>query len=209
MNRNKMFRFAMAAQKPGMPGVITPQAKIVDVAKRLGNNGIPEQQGTTRIIYDSLPLNGASTFRFFEGSGSRQFPFTNLDGTNGQLGVGETMVLERAYFLIFERNPITGEINSVANIAVNNNLVLGEMNFIQANSQIVKRLKLSSFAAQFNKDAQFATYAVFGFDTDLTIQPQLEFVCEVRTAAGITLDNTFLQLVLEGTGSIISPKQNF
>lgn len=209
MNRNKMFRFAKAAQVPGMPGVITPQAKIVDVAKRLGNNGIPEQQGTTRIIYDSLPLNGVSTFRFFEGSGSRQFPFTNLDGTNGQLGVGETMVLERAYFVIFERNPITGEINSVANIAVNNNLVLGEMNFIQANSQIVKRLKLSSFAAQFNKDAQFATYAVFGFDTDLTIQPQLEFVCEVRTAAGITLDNTFLQLVLEGTGSIISPKQNF
>jgi hypothetical protein len=34
----------------------TPQEKIVAVNKKFGNTGIQSQQGTSRIIYDSLPM---------------------------------------------------------------------------------------------------------------------------------------------------------
>ena len=36
----------------------TPQDKIVGVNNKFGNTNIKNQQGTTRVIYDSLPLDG-------------------------------------------------------------------------------------------------------------------------------------------------------
>ena len=45
---------------------VTPQQKMVAVNNRFGNTNIAQQQGTTRVIYDSLPLDGRTNFRFFE-----------------------------------------------------------------------------------------------------------------------------------------------
>jgi hypothetical protein len=45
---------------------ITPQQKIVGVNNKFGNTNIKNQQGTTRVLYDSLPLDGRTNFRFFE-----------------------------------------------------------------------------------------------------------------------------------------------
>ena len=46
--------------------LVTPQQKMVAVNKKFGNTNIKNQQGTTRVIYDSLPLDGRTNFRFFE-----------------------------------------------------------------------------------------------------------------------------------------------
>jgi hypothetical protein len=46
----------------------------------------------------------------------------------------------------------------------------------------------------------------FEFDTDLTLQPLLEFIFQLRTAVYTPIANTELRLTLEGVGSIISPR---
>ena len=43
----------------------TPQDKIVGINNRFGNTGIKNQQGSTVVLYDSLPLDGRNEFRFF------------------------------------------------------------------------------------------------------------------------------------------------
>ena len=45
---------------------VTPQQKMVAVNNKFGNNNIASQQGTTRVLFDSIPLDGRTTFRFFE-----------------------------------------------------------------------------------------------------------------------------------------------
>ena len=89
---------------------ITPQQKIVSVNQKLGNTGIKSQQGTSTIIYDTLPVTATTTsFRFFEDSSSRVFPFSNTGSDGNKLGVGDTMVLASIIFTIFDRNNTTGE----------------------------------------------------------------------------------------------------
>lgn len=199
----------------GMPGRITPQAKMIQTGDKFGNFGLAKQQGTTRIIYDSLPLDGSRTFRFFEGANARQFPFTNLNQDGGKLGVGEVMVMERCYLNFFEVDPLTGAILGVTTINNNLNFIQGELNFLQGNSRVLKRLKLTSFASEFNKEATFGQdavtdgYTVFHFDSLITIQPQLEFIAEVNVAFQPAVANTFVQIVIEGTGGILSPKNVF
>ena len=199
----------------GMPGTITAQGKIIETGNKFGNKGLGNQQGTTRIIYDSLPLDGRNTFRFFEGANARQFPFTNLNQDGGKLGVGESMAMERFYLNFFTIDPGTGAILGVTSINNNLNFIQGELNFQQGNSRVIKRLKLTSLASEFNKDATFGQdavtdgYTVFHFDTFITIQPQLEFIAEVNVAFQPIVADTYVQLVIEGTGGILSPKENF
>ena len=60
----------------------TPQNKIVGVNNKFGNTNIKNQQGTTRVLFDTLPLDGSTELRFFENAASRQYPFTNI-GSEG------------------------------------------------------------------------------------------------------------------------------
>ena len=199
----------------GMPGRITPQAKLIEVGDKFGNFGLAKQQGTTRIIYDTLPLDGRNVFRFFEGANSRQFPFTNLNQEGGKLGVGEGMIMERAYLMFINFAPVTNEVLGITSINNNLNFIAGELNFLQGNSRVLKRLKLSSFASEFNKNAPFGQdavtdgYTVFHFDTLISIQPQLEFIAEVQIPFSPVVADTYVCLVVEGAGGILSPKNNF
>ena len=74
---------------------LTPQQKAVAVNNRFGNTNIRGQQGTTRVIYDSLPLDGATELRFFENASSRQYPLTNITSEGNRLTVGETFVIQK------------------------------------------------------------------------------------------------------------------
>jgi hypothetical protein len=71
---------------------------LVEKSKKLAYMNAAQQQGTTRVIYDSLPIDGTNTFRFFEGANSRQYPNTNLNAN--QLGIDETMLIQHMYFHI-------------------------------------------------------------------------------------------------------------
>ena len=83
--------------RESIQGRYTPQQKTIGVNDKFGNTGIRKQQGTTRIIYDTLPLDGTRVFEFFKNSQSRPFPYSNTGSDGNKLGVGNTLVIERSY----------------------------------------------------------------------------------------------------------------
>jgi hypothetical protein len=191
-----------------MAGDVTPQGKIIHVANRFGNPAIASMQGTSRIIYDSLPLDGRTEYRFFEGAGSRVFPFTNLDSNSGKLNVGESLAIQYAQLIFFVRDAVTGSITATQPLNTQPNFEMGELSFVNGEQQVLKRVALCNFSDEYNKDANIPGYNNYRFETYLTIQSLLEFTAIVRPAIGVTTANTFVRLVLEGTGSLFSPKSN-
>lgn len=188
---------------------LRPQRKIIDVANRMGNTGIAGQQGTTRTIYDSLPLDGRTSFRFFENASTRQFPLTNQNAEGGKLGVGETLAIQRGYLSVTtvdnqDPNIVTG-VNTIASFALSA-VTAGELNVEIANSQVIKKLSMRSFDPRFNKSSNHQDDQNFEFDTDIVINPLLEFVFNLRTANYVVIPNSYLTLTIEGVGSIIAPR---
>lgn len=188
-------------------GMVTPQQKLIATANKFGNSGIKDQQGTTRVIYDSLPLDGRTEFRFFEESNNRNFPRTNMGAFGNKMGVGETMAIERAYFTVMTFNGAGTQIIAVSTLSVAfPSIITGELNIISANSTTLKQLSTLSFEPSYNKSAMHSNAYNFEFDTDLTLQPLLEFIFQLRTGTYVAIANTELRLTLEGVGSIISPR---
>lgn len=203
-----MFKRNQLGRPMQMAGEVTPQGKIIHVANKFGNPAIQKMQGTSRIIYDSLPLDGRTEYRFFEGAGSRVFPFTNLDSNSGKLNVGESLAIQYAQLIFFVVDAVTGSVTATQPMNTQPNFEMGELSFVNGEQQVLKRVALANFSGDFNKDATYAGYNQYRFETYLTIQSLLEFTAVVRPAVGVTAANTFVRLVLEGTGSLFSPKAN-
>jgi hypothetical protein len=190
----------------------TPQRKAIGVNDKFGNRGIKNQQGTTRIIYDTLPIDGRTEFRFFEGSAQRNFPFSNTGSDGNKLGVGNTLVVERAYLSLVTTDEDTGAIKEVLALtlgAPGAAVSLSEFGFMVANSEVIKTVPVLSWFPEFNKVAENQLNTNFEFDTQIVIPPLLEFVATLRLAAALTKANTFLRLTIEGTGAIIAPRTTF
>lgn len=191
----------------------TPQDKIVGVNNRFGNTGIKNQQGSTVVLYDTLPVDGRNEFRFFEGSSQRNFPFSNTGSDGNKLGVGSSMIIARAYLSVVQFNtedqvwlhptPIDGSgIGDIYNVS--------EFGFELANSTILKQYAGLDFQAEFNKTANHENQVVLQWDTQLNIPPLLEFVATWRVQNGLPAKaNTYLRLTIEGTGAIIAPRTTF
>jgi hypothetical protein len=127
---------------------ITPQQKAVAVNNRFGNTNIKGQQGTTRVIYDSLLLDGSTELRFFENAASRQYPFTNIGSEGNRLTVGETFVIQKIYFGLINVDEDTGAFVDFQSIPANGaGYETGEWSFLLANSQVIKQLPFSVFCA--------------------------------------------------------------
>lgn len=188
----------------------TPQQKIVAVNNRFGNVNIAQQQGSTRVLYDSLPLNGSTEFRFFENAQSRQYPFTNIGAEGNRLNVGETFVIQKIYFGIIEVDgdafagfqPINGVIPSP--------FLQGDISFLIANSQVIKNLPFDSlFNFTHNVDQTNAFDEAFSTFTDIVIPPLLEYVLTYRVNT-YTADPAFrLACFIQGTAGIIAPQTTF
>ena len=193
-------------------GDITPQRKTMSVNAKFGNKGIKKQQGSTVIKYDTLPLDGRTEFRFFEGCQNRNFPFTNSQSEGNKLGVGNSMVVERAYITIVKCettapfNPI-----SIATFDLTSpvELLTAEFGFTVANSTVIRNVPLLSWVPNFNKIAENALNSNYEFDTQVVIPPLLEFIATIKTQTYPAERDTFLRLTLEGAGAIIAPKTTF
>jgi hypothetical protein len=189
---------------------ITPQQKIVGVNNRFGNTNIKNQQGTTRVIYDSLDLDGSTELRFFENASSRQYPFTNIGSEGNRLNVGETFVVQKVYFGIIEFDPDTNLFSGFAELFViaPQPYLNGEWSFLIANSQVIKQLP---FATTFinPQDTVNADDEAFNAFTDIVIPPLLEYSLVYRTAPYTAQTGQKLVCFIEGTAGILAPQTTF
>lgn len=187
----------------------SPQQKNMFVQNQLGNRGIKNQQGSTVVIYDSLPLDGRNMYEFFRESANRAFPFTNLINRGGMLNVGESLVVQRAYFTVLEVSPVDGSITSITEVDETTfpDIAGGELSMNIANQITLKPMPILSFVDKWNKSAEFIGDSTFEFDTLVVIPPLLEFIANVKLPAGVTVANSYLRLTIEGAGSIINPKK--
>jgi hypothetical protein len=192
-------------------GIVTPQAKNIAVNDRFGNSGIKKQQGSTVIKYDTLPLDGRTEFRFFEESNQRNFPLSNTGADGNKLGVGNSMVVERAYLTVGTYKASTNQWLTIDATDIGSNVALltSEFGFTIANSQVIKNVPILSWIADFNKNAENNLNSNYEFDTQIIIPPLLEFVATLRTQKYTAVDETYVRLTLEGSGAIIAPKTTF
>lgn len=189
---------------------VSPQSKTISVNDKFGNTGIKKQQGSTIIKYDSLPIDGRTEYRFFEGSSQRNFPLSNTGSDGNKLGVGNSMVVERVYLSIikFEAGIIT-EVDQIT-IAAEPVLSCSELSFAIANSEVIKNVPVLSWLPQFNKLAENELNTSFDFDTQVIVPPLLEYVATLRIASNLVARaGTFLRLTIEGSGAIIAPRTTF
>lgn len=190
----------------------TPQDKIVGVNNKFGNTNIKNQQGTTRVIFDSLPLDGSTELRFFENAGSRQYPFTNIGSEGNRLNVGETFVVQKVYFGLIGLDGDTGLYSSFESLnAVGpETWSYGEWSFLIANSQVIKQLPfLTSFYPGLANTSVNTDDEAFGTFTDIVIPPLLEYVLTYRIPTYTPKENYRLACFIEGTAGILAPQTTF
>lgn len=188
----------------------TPQQKIVSVNNRFGNTNIKSQQGSTRVLFDSLLFSGQQEFRFFENAGSRQYPFTNVGAEGNRLNVGETFVIEKIYFGVITVDPDTREIIDFTALSNGPFSIKGEFSFQIANNQVIKQLPLDMFGnSQLNPTAVNGYDVAFDTFTDIVIPPLLEYIASVRLAYSEVAENSYMVCFLEGTAGILAPQTTF
>jgi hypothetical protein len=194
---------------------VNVQSKIVDVNDRLGNNFLKRMQGTTKMIYDTLAIDGSKEYVFFRDTNSRTFPFTNVKSDS--LPVSESLAIQRISLVIITVTDATGVITAFTPIgAASSNelpLLFSELSVSVGNEVVMKPITVQHFAPEFNKNACNADSNVFEMNTDLVIPPQLDFDFTVRAPNHGTNAQTgstdYLRIVIEGVGAQFNAKANF
>jgi len=192
-------------------GAVTPQQKIIAVNKKFGNSGIQDQQGSTRLIYDTIALGGAGakTLRFFEDSASRQFPFSNTGSDGNKLGVGNTMVINSISFQILTYDTVNQRFDAIALPTTVPAIQAANINFEIANNRVIKNLSMYELTNAFDKNVGATNDSTIELETDIVIPPLLNFVCQVQIPFFTPAANTFLRCIINGAGAIIAPRTTF
>jgi hypothetical protein len=186
---------------------VTPNAKLAMVGNRIGNPGLKNNQGSSVELYDYVQPNAIGsreTIRFFENVNTKQFPYSNLQ--INQLQVGEALSIQYIAFTKLSVNA-NGEVVSQDQFSVAcSGLLLSQFSLLLDNSRI---LKINSL---FNpKGSTFANY-LFYPDTDLVIPPQISFTAELNIPANTDTaaqgTTVYYGCHLFGTGAILNLKTN-
>jgi hypothetical protein len=191
---------------------LTPQQKMVGINNKFGNTDIKNQQGTSRIIYDSLPSGTNTSFRFFEDSASRNFPFTNTGSDGNKLGVGDTMVIESVQFIVFDVVTATGIVEQQGSLSAINTTPIALFDFEIANNKVIKKVTLTEMRPEYNKSTS-TNYSDLELETQIVIPPLLPYILELRLPLSIPAPAAgrvrYIQAQIIGTGGIIAPRTTF
>lgn len=218
---------------------LSPQQKIIGVNDKFGNKGIKDQQGTTRIIYDSLPYkSGLQTYAFFKDCKTRLFPLTNLP--ENKLQVGETITMQN-YYIYLVALAGKGDVLAVRQLSASLDTAptyRSDFDFLIGENRVLKDISVTSSAAPFNVGANFGSqiiagsstegtapiitkntigtiqHDVYDFKTDLIIPPGIEFWCNFKQGGGtvptdIESATWYICMAIEGVGSILAPRTTF
>ena len=189
---------------------VTPQQKLINTNNRFGNTGIKQQQGSSVILYDTLPLVGTE-LRFFEGAQSRNFPLTNCSDIGNRLNVGESLAIEYVYLQLVTVDPDSGNIATLTPLsnATDPGILASEFKITIANTEVLKKVPVLSWIPDNNPMADNTLCSTWETSTQIIIPPLLEFICSVRFGDYIPAENTALRLTIGGTGAIIAPQRTF
>jgi hypothetical protein len=189
---------------------VTPQQKLVAINNKFGNTSVKNQQGTTRILYDTIPYTNQTTIRFFEDSSSRTFPLSNTGSEGNKLGVGDTMVIAQLLFSWVRFSPSTNEWSAQSNLlGFSSSVALAYVNVEIANNQVIKKLTLSEANTAYNKDTT-AQDNTLDLETSIVIPPLLPFVVELNLPEALSVPSgSYLECQIIGVGGIIAPRTTF
>lgn len=209
---------------------IPANQKIMRVGAENSSN-LSGMQPTTQAIYDTFDLSQASssgnfTIPFFQGVNSKTFPFTNL--SQNRLTAGRSFAVQQFYFSVF-----TVALGKITQVTTLDELIgfeplqKAEMSLLVSNTQVIDRYPVSGSVGPWNRDGMFSEHstsliaaaapgaaqkywrssAVKVLPAQPIILPDQEFICNVQIPA-ITLPTagtTYLQLTLEGFGTLFAP----
>lgn len=189
--------------------VLSPQGKAVAVNNQYGNTSIHNQQGTSRQLYDTLPLDARTEFKFFLDCNLRAFPFTNLQ--RNKLEVGETIVITRLYFCLITQDGSTHNITNVVTFTTAGlqQFYASQWSLKFDTIDVTKPASLTSQLPSFNKNARHTTNEWILFDNEPVVITDLQFQVNLQTVTYVAVANTQMKCVLEGFGTILSPKGQF
>ena len=187
----------------------TQLQKLIATSNKMPGIDASEMQFTERAIYDTLPLDGSTTFRFFEGCNARKFPETNL--SENKLQQGENMIikyisLEVVTFSAAFALPVTA-IDPLSTAF--GRLYRSDLSIQIAQNVVLKPLPMDDMNPQFNPFAKHNSQNVIRLGVDLTIPQMLEFVAVLQTGAYTASTTQKLMLKLHGQATIFSPRTTF
>lgn len=181
--------------------------QIVGVNQRLGNTAVPNMQGTTRAIFDSINQVGAATdftLTFFQGVSARVYPAANV--STNRFEVGESLAIQG--FSIFQRT--TADI-ATRSFSLAAGITSAILNFYIGNQRVVKDLEIGGYSRfQIGESISEAIQpAVFRLETPIVIPPQIEYYATLRIGATGTQDGQTFTFCAFGTGTLLNTKSNF
>ena len=172
---------------------LTAQAKTVAVARSMGLNNVQNQQGTSRMLYDTLPLDGTNNFQFFQNVQSRQYPFTNLN--QNKLQEGETMTIQRMYFSVVTFDDVTGQPVDLLTFeeATLPEFYLSDWSVFFDTIQTIKDTSLSSQCSKFNKFASYANNEVVTMDNNIVLPTNIQWRVALRTPTYTPVADSYIR----------------
>ena len=184
--------------------------KFLTANKALGAN-MDQMQGTTRIVYDTQDMTGATSYSFFSNLGAKQTnignsPATNL--TDNRFDPGEGMVVKELFVYNFEPTTICQ--------IVTRYISLSTVDILIGNNRVIKSLPLfagSGFTIINNLNpTNNANYSAIRLLTNIVIPPQIQFFVNitlpVAPSAAATNDAIF-RVALKGYGKLFNPRNNY
>jgi hypothetical protein len=185
--------------------------KFLEATRKLGAQ-MDQDQGTTRVIYDSTgDVFGQNTFVFFDQVTSKTYPATNLQQNRFQPGEG--MVIKEIGFT--DQN---------GRASLNNKLGFAVLDFFIGNNRVLKSLPLLSFStvAALNPLNQIPTPPVVGTNlttgtyirlrTNLVIPPMVQFSARLTFPYPIGTETTAevnIKMMVKGYGKLFNPNANY
>lgn len=192
-----------------MATIMTAQ-QIVGVNERLGNMAVPQMQGTTRMIYDTLQGSGTNpgSYSFFNGVASRTYPLSNISQNRFEVGeslaiqyiaVGSYAAAAGAAFPALTTN--VGLLNGIPNI--------GLLNLFIGNQRVLKNFEILEYSLNVTGQTKSnLVNAVVILETPIVIPPQIEFYATLDLNQNVAA-GTRVVLMLGGLGTLLNPKETF
>ena len=201
--------------QPGVNSRIIPQDKVAAVARKNAVLGVLDSQGTSRRLWDSVEIDGAQMFRFFQTQG-RSFPRTNVAGGNGALLTsGEILAIKNYIFQYVVIDPVTDivtvfdQISTTGSASWNNGFFSGKMDVFIENERVIKDFSTSVFNKDFNPNSEDSGSDIFNTDTIQIVLPLIGFEVVLTVPPYLTVGivaNSFIRCEIGGNGGLLKLK---